>query len=73
MTMGSDYAPRHGRAQFLGVWRLIGDSGGTVGPFAIGAVTEAVSMHIACIASGGLSVIAVGVLLMWVPESRQGR
>lgn len=73
MTMGSDYAPRHGRAQFLGVWRLIGDSGGTMGPFAIGAITEAVSMHVACIASGGLSVIAVGVLLVWVPESRQGR
>ena len=32
MTLGADHSPRHGRAQFLGVWRLMSDIGGSFGP-----------------------------------------
>ena len=27
MTLGGDFAPREGRGEFLGVWRLVGDVG----------------------------------------------
>ena len=32
MTLGADLAPREGTGEFLGVWRLIGDTGAVTGP-----------------------------------------
>src|SRR4028118_1976007 len=32
MTLGSDFAPAIGRAEFLGVWRLVSDVGTAGGP-----------------------------------------
>jgi MFS family permease len=31
MTLGADHSPRHGRAHFLGVWRLMSDIGSSCG------------------------------------------
>lgn len=65
MTLGGDYSPRFGRSQFLGIWRLIGDSGGAIGPFAIGSITQVLSLGSACLLSGGLGLIgALGAVLV---------
>ena len=34
MTLGADLAPREGTGEFLGLWRLTGDFGGSAGPVA---------------------------------------
>src|SRR5207249_1683042 len=41
MTLGADAAPREGRAEFLGAWRLCHDTGMLTGPLLISAVTAA--------------------------------
>ena len=40
MTLGADLAPPDSRAEFLGIWRLIGGCGGTGGPFVVGSVAD---------------------------------
>ena len=36
MTLGADLAPQEGTGEFLGLWRLTGDFGGSVGPVVVG-------------------------------------
>jgi MFS family permease len=36
MTVGADLAPSGSRGEFLGVWRLVGDAGGSGAPLALG-------------------------------------
>ncbi len=70
MTLGSDLAPDDGRGEFLGVWRLIGDLGGTAGPAVVGFVAETLALPAAALAlaaSGLLAALTFGVLL---PETR---
>jgi MFS family permease len=69
MTLGGDFAPRHGRGEFLGVWRLVGDIGAAAGPFLIGGIAQIGGVAVACGASGGLGVVAVMVLWRFVPET----
>ena len=69
MTLGSDFAPRVGRSQFLGVWRLIGDAGGVTGPFAIGAFAQAFSMVFACGLAGVVGLLGVIAAIKFIPES----
>ncbi len=40
MTLGADFSPEGKRAEFLGVWRLIGDAGSFGGPLLMGAIAE---------------------------------
>lgn len=68
MTLGSDFAPRIGRSQFLGVWRLVGDAGGVAGPFAIGALAQAFSMVLACGLAGVIGIVGVLAAIKFIPE-----
>ena len=68
-TLGSDLAPARGRAEFLGVWRLISDLGNAGGPLAISLVTGVVSLAAASIASGGLGLAGAAVMLIFVKET----
>jgi len=70
MTLGSDLAPPDARSEFLGVWRLIGDIGGTAGPAAVGFVADAFALPAAALTlatSGLAAALTFGVLL---PETR---
>ena len=71
MTLGSDFAPRFGRSQFLGIWRLIGDSGGAVGPFTIGAITQAFTITIACVSTGAIGIVGAIVAALAVHETQE--
>jgi MFS family permease len=62
MTMGSDYAPRLRRGEFLGVWRMMGDSGAVAGPLLIGALTGVVTLGGATV--GAAVVGLLGMLIM---------
>jgi MFS family permease len=73
MTLGGDFAPRHGRGEFLGVWRLVGDVGAATGPFLIGGLAQIGTVAIASAATSGLGVLGVVVLWMFVPETLRRR
>ena len=65
MTLGSDFAPAGtGKAEFLGLWRLIGDVGTAGGPLLVAAVAATVglasaSVFIAVIGVAGAVLVAV--------------
>ena len=69
-SLGADLAPPGATGEFLGIWRLIGDVGGVLGPVAVGLVAAAVGL------TGGawvLSVagwLAVVTLAVLVQETR---
>ncbi len=66
MTVGADLAPPDARGEFLGVWRLVGDLGGTAGPSAVGFVADALALPAAALtmaASGLAATLIFGFLL----------
>jgi MFS family permease len=73
MTLGGDFAPRDGRGEFLGVWRLVGDVGAAAGPILIGGVAQMGGIAMACSATGGLGLLGVLVLWRFVPETLRRR
>jgi MFS family permease len=70
MTMGADYSPRHGRAQFLGIWRFLSDAGGSSGPAILSGLTAAVTLSFGIAATGLLGLAAAAVLGYWVPRNK---
>src|SRR5439155_4275277 len=44
MTLGADFSPAIGRAQFLGAWRVCGDIGTAGGPLGVAGVTAAATL-----------------------------
>jgi MFS family permease len=69
MTLGADLSPRTGRSEFLGVWRLIGDVGGTGGPLVVGTVAQALALPLASLAMGCSGLAAALVFALLVPET----
>lgn len=68
MTLGADTAPAADRTQYLGLWRLLGDSGNAGGPLVVslGAAVGSLALGIAAmgVAAGLVSVM----LWRWVPR-----
>jgi len=71
MTLGADLAPKEGRGEFLGMWRLIGDIGSTSGPLIAGAVASALALPAAAVAIGSSGLIAAFIFLFLVPETNR--
>jgi MFS family permease len=67
MTLGADHAPRHGRAHFLGVWRLMSDIGGSCGPALLSFLAGSLSLAAGIAAIGGLAFLGAGALAHWIP------
>ncbi|WP_407659762.1 MFS transporter [Kineococcus indalonis] len=70
MTLGADAAPPGRRAQFLGAWRLVTDSGVAAGPVLVGALAGAAGL---AVAGGGVALLALAAaagLAAWVPRER---
>lgn len=68
MTLGSDASPAHGRAQFLGLWRVLQDTGTMLGPLVIAAGAALGSLAAGIWAAGALSPTAALALWRWVPR-----
>lgn len=68
MTLGADFAPARGRAEFLGVWRLVSDIGTAGGPLLAAGVAAAASLGSASVLTGALGVAGATVLLFRMPE-----
>ncbi|MBO9512672.1 MAG: MFS transporter [Variovorax sp.] len=72
MTLGADHAPRHGRAHFLGVWRLMSDIGSSCGPALLSFLAGSLSLAAGIAVTGVLAFGAAGVLARWIPRRGQG-
>src|SRR5699024_4315067 len=73
MTLGADNAPVHGRAQFLGGWRLCGDLGNAAGPGVISLVTLLAPLGIASMVIGGIGWLGAGWLARWIGQFNSPR
>ncbi len=69
MTLGADFSPVVGRAQFLGAWRVCGDIGTAGGPLVISAATAALTLGGAAILMGGIGALGAAMILFRVPET----
>jgi len=68
MTLGADAAPPAIRSQFLGVWRLIQDSGYAAGPFVVSTGAALGSLAAGIIGIGAVGLAGAGALARWVPR-----
>ena len=71
MTLGADHSPRHGRAHFLGVWRLMSDIGSSSGPALLSLLAASLSLALGIAATGLIALLAAGVLAYWIPAARR--
>lgn len=69
MTLGADHSPRHGRAHFLGVWRLMSDIGSSCGPALLSFLAGSLSLAAGIATTGLLAFAAAGVLAYWIPHT----
>lgn len=68
MTLGSDASPAQGRAQFLGLWRVLQDTGSAVGPLVVSAGAALGSLAAGIWATAALGPTAAAALARWVPR-----
>lgn len=68
MTLGADVSPADGRAQFLGLWRVLQDSGTAVGPLVLSAGAALGSLAAGVWAAAVLGPTAAAALARWVPR-----
>ena len=71
MTLGADAAPIDGRVRFLGVWRLLSDTGNAAGPVVVSVVATAWALAAGIVAIGSVGLLATAALAAWVPRYSQ--
>lgn len=69
LTVGSDLAPAGAVGEFLGVWRLMGDSGALGGPVMVGVLADLLSLPLATFAVASVGVAAALAFAYGVPET----
>jgi MFS family permease len=72
MTLGADHSPRHGRAYFLGVWRLMSDIGSSGGPALLSLLAASLSLASGIAVTGLIALVAAVTLARWIPSRRRG-
>ncbi|MBP3035181.1 MFS transporter [Arthrobacter sp. zg-ZUI100] len=70
MTLGADFSPSPGRPQFLGIWRLLADSGTMAGPALLSAVTALASLSAGIGVTAVLGLLGAVALWRWVPKGK---
>lgn len=73
MTLGADLAPREATGEFLGLWRLIGDVGGTGGPLVVGSIADLFGLGMAAFTLAGIGAVAATTLALFVRETLVSR
>ncbi len=71
LTMGADIAPKDRAGEFLGVWRLITDSGGAAGPLVVGGIARALTLSAASLVTSGVGVLGFLVMVLLVQETTE--
>jgi MFS family permease len=73
MTLGSDSSPEVGRTQFLSGWRLVGDTGHSVGPLLLSGIITLFSLGVATVSLGVFAWLGATWLGYWIRRSPTGR
>jgi MFS family permease len=71
MTLGADHAPRHGRAHFLGVWRMAVDIGSSLGPALLSFLANSLSLASGIAFIGLIAFAAAASLAWWIAPKPQ--
>ena len=71
MTLGTDLAPRDGRSQFLGAWRVIGGTGALAGPMMVGGMADLVGLVSCGFILSAVGLISAGFYFKKIPETLQ--
>lgn len=69
MTLGSDFSPPTRRAEFLGVWRLVTDTGTVGGPVLVSVVIAAASLVAAPLVVSVVGLAGTALVSWAVPET----
>ncbi len=69
MTLGADLAPEDSMGEFLGVWRLIGDTGQTSAPIVAGSIADLLGLSPATFVMGMAGIAAATIFAVFVPET----
>ena len=69
LTLGSDFAPRERRSEFLGVWRFIGSVGNASAPVLIGSLITAATLTAAASVIATIGFCGALVLAFLVEET----
>jgi MFS family permease len=69
MTLGADFAPPHQRGEFLGVWRLMGDSGSFAGPIFMGYIASSFFLATAFTVTSSLGLVGILMMVFFVKET----
>lgn len=69
MTLGADFAPPRERGEFLGVWRLMGDSGSFAGPIFMGYLAGAFVLSSAFTVTALLGFVGAIIMATTVTET----
>lgn len=70
MTLGADLAPPGATGEFLGIWRLIGDSGAVAGPLIVGAMASEYGLKQSALSLAVIGIAAALTLAFLVRETR---
>ena len=75
MTLGADLSPAERRGEFIGVWRVMGDTGAFGGPMIIGALIETLSLAASFTFLGFIGLAGMLIMALLVKETlpRSGR
>jgi MFS family permease len=73
MTLGADHSPPHGRAHFLGVWRLMADLGSSCGPALLSLLAATMSLGAGIAVTGVIAFAAAAQLAYWIPRAHTRR
>jgi MFS family permease len=68
-TLGADLAPKGAAAEFLGIWRFVGDVGSTGGPLIVGGVADLLGLSLAAVSLAAIGWLAAITLTLFVKET----
>ena len=68
LTIGADHSPRHGRAHFLGLWRMMSDIGSACGPALLSFLAATLSLGSAIALIALLAFAGAAQLAWWLPR-----
>lgn len=73
MTLGADYSPVSGRPKFLGLWRLMSDTGAMAGPVLLSLLVAVATLGAGVWAISGISLLGAGLFGYFIPRTSRRR
>ncbi|GAA5227950.1 MFS transporter [Paeniglutamicibacter antarcticus] len=73
MTLGADYSPVAGRPKFLGLWRLLSDTGSMAGPVLLATLVAVATLGAGVWMISGISLLGAGLFGYFIPRTNRRR